>query len=208
MSPRVMIGAGTKISERAVVGVVPEREPELTELRIGAGCDVHNFATIYYGSEIGDRNRIYTGVFIREHNRIGNDCAIGVHTYLGPGNLLQDEVKIQSNCFLEDATVGQDTFLGPHVVLLNDPHPRCSRYKECVGGVRIGRGVRIGANASILPGIVIADGAIIGAGSVVTKNVPRDMVACGNPARTVANKFDIPCRKGFFPSAFEVDKHD
>ena len=49
--------------------------------------------------------------------------------------------------------------------------------------VIIGKNVWIGENCTILPGVTIGDNAVIGAGSVVTKDIPNDSIAIGNPAR-------------------------
>ncbi|WP_242492089.1 DapH/DapD/GlmU-related protein [Massilimicrobiota timonensis] len=49
--------------------------------------------------------------------------------------------------------------------------------------VTIGKNVWIGGNCTILPGVTIRDNAVIGAGSVVTKDIPNDSIAIGNPAR-------------------------
>ena len=51
--------------------------------------------------------------------------------------------------------------------------------------VKIGNDVWIGSNATILPGVEIQDGAIIAAGSIVTKDVPKNAVVAGNPARII-----------------------
>lgn len=51
--------------------------------------------------------------------------------------------------------------------------------------VKIGKNVWIGSNSTILPGVTIGDNAIIGAGSVVTKDIPADMIAVGNPAKVI-----------------------
>lgn len=51
--------------------------------------------------------------------------------------------------------------------------------------VKIGNGCWIGGGAIILPGVSIGDGAVIGAGSVVTKNIPENCVAVGNPCRVI-----------------------
>ena len=60
--------------------------------------------------------------------------------------------------------------------------PPNDRPLICKGEITIGNNVHIGENVIILPGVSIGDGVIIGAGSVVTKNIPSNCVACGNPA--------------------------
>ena len=53
------------------------------------------------------------------------------------------------------------------------------------GTIKIGNDVWIGANVSILAGVNIGNGAVIGAGAVVTKNIPENAIACGNPAKVI-----------------------
>ena len=68
-------------------------------------------------------------------------------------------------------------------------HPRDAETRrsglEFGRPVRIGRDVWIGGGAIILPGVTIGDRAVIGAGSVVTKDIPPNTVAVGNPCRVV-----------------------
>ncbi len=71
-------------------------------------------------------------------------------------------------------------------------HPRDPQVRR--SGLEFGRPVTIGADvwigggAILLPGITVGDGAVIGAGSVVTKDVARDAVVAGNPARAITRK--------------------
>ena len=51
--------------------------------------------------------------------------------------------------------------------------------------VHIGENVWIGANAVVLPGVTIGDNSVIGAGSVVTKDIPANVIAVGNPCRVL-----------------------
>lgn len=62
---------------------------------------------------------------------------------------------------------------------------RTSYWDTNKTGVYIGKDVWIGANVVILPGVKIGKNAIIGAGSVVTKNIPDNAIAYGNPAKIV-----------------------
>lgn len=56
-------------------------------------------------------------------------------------------------------------------------------WSENKNYINIGNDVWIGANCVILPGVTINDGAVVGAGSIVTKDVPKNAIVMGNPAR-------------------------
>lgn len=61
----------------------------------------------------------------------------------------------------------------------------CNRGLEYALPVTIGHNVWIGAGVSILPGVMIGDNTVVGAGSVVTKDIPSNVLAVGNPCRVV-----------------------
>jgi maltose O-acetyltransferase len=97
---------------------------------------------------------------------------------------------INYNCvFLDCAAIeiGDDLQMGPAVQLYTCTHPLERRLRdggwESAKPIRIGDGVWIGGGAIILPGVTIGDGCVIGAGSVVTRDVPPNTLALGNPAR-------------------------
>jgi maltose O-acetyltransferase len=86
-------------------------------------------------------------------------------------------------------SIGDDTLLGPNVQIYTATHP--INWKERASGLEfakpvvIGRNVWIGGSAVICPGVRIGDRTVIGAGSVVTKDIPADVVAVGNPCRVI-----------------------
>ena len=85
--------------------------------------------------------------------------------------------------------VGDFTMIGPNVVIATAGHPilpelREKGYQYNVP-VRIGKNCWIGAGAIILPGVNIGDNTVIGAGSVVTKDIPANAVAAGNPCKVL-----------------------
>ncbi len=85
--------------------------------------------------------------------------------------------------------VGDYTMIGPNVTIATAGHPILPSLREQIYQynmpVHIGRNCWIGAGAIIMPGVTIGDNTVIGAGSVVTKDIPSDVVAVGNPCRVM-----------------------
>ena len=98
-----------------------------------------------------------------------------------------------NSVFLDCAKIkiGKDTFIGPNCGFYTAIHPIDAKQriegKESAKPITIGEGVWLGGNVVILPGVTIGDRAVIGAGSVVTKDIPSDVVAVGNPCRVIKN---------------------
>lgn len=202
--PNVIVGEGTLIEPPSIIGKPPRgaKHGDL-ELKIGSNGQIRPFTTIYAGSEIGDYFQTGQGVSIREDNLIGNNVSIGTNSVLEFGNRIGDYSRIHSSCFLEMVTIGKYVFVGPNVVFTDDPHPMgCPHYKECKGGAVVEDYVRIGANSTILPGIKIGRNSLIGAGSVVTKDIPPDSVAAGNPAKVIKRIDQLTCPKGFYEKPY------
>ena len=85
--------------------------------------------------------------------------------------------------------IGDNTMLGPNVILAAAGHPvlpslRKQGYQYNMP-VRIGKNCWLGAGVIVLPGITIGDNTVVGAGSVVTKDLPPNVVAVGNPCRVL-----------------------
>ncbi len=85
--------------------------------------------------------------------------------------------------------IGDHTMIGPNVTIATAGHPILPELREKEMqynvDVTIGRNVWIGAGAIIVPGVTIGDNTVIGAGSVVTKDIPANVVAVGNPCRVM-----------------------
>ena len=126
---------------------------------------------------------------------IGEGCYIepplhanwgGHHVHFGKN------VYANFNLTLVDDThiyVGDYTMIGPNVVIATGGHPLCPELREkgyqYNASVRIGRNCWLGAGVIIVPGITIGDNVVIGAGSVVTKDIPANVLAVGNPCRVL-----------------------
>jgi len=126
--------------------------------------------------------------------KIGNDCTIGSFVEIQNGVNVGNRVKIESHSFIcEGVKVEDEVFIGHHAVFINDNYPLSVnrdgslRKKEDWKILRtiIKRGASIGSNSTILGGIIIGENSVVGAGSVVTKNVSRNVVVAGNPARMI-----------------------
>jgi galactoside O-acetyltransferase len=110
----------------------------------------------------------------------------GKHTHLG------SHVYANFNLTLVDDTdiyIGDYTMIGPNVTIATAGHPILPELRRKVAQfnipVHIGENVWIGAGAVILPGCSVGDNSVIGAGSVVTKDIPPNVVAAGNPCRVL-----------------------
>ena len=126
---------------------------------------------------------------------IGEGCYIeppfhanwgGAHVHFG------NNVYCNFNLTLVDDThiyVGDRTKFGPNVTVATAGHPILPELREQAYQynfpVHIGKNCWIGSGAVILPGVTIGDNSVIGAGSVVTKDIPANVVAVGNPCRVL-----------------------
>lgn len=88
-----------------------------------------------------------------------------------------------------DIFIGDDCMFAPSVILATGTHPVLPEIRKQVYvynlPIHIGNCVWIGSGAIILPGVTIGDNTVVGAGSVVTKDLPPNVVAVGNPARVL-----------------------
>jgi maltose O-acetyltransferase len=110
----------------------------------------------------------------------------------GSNIIIGDKVFFNFNCVVLDVTlvtIGSRTMFGPNVQVYTATHP--INHKERASGVEyakpitIGDDVWIGGSAVICPGVKIGDRSVIGAGSVVTKDIPADVFAAGNPCKVI-----------------------
>jgi maltose O-acetyltransferase len=113
-------------------------------------------------------------------------CDYGYNLRLGRGVYANHNLVVL-DCAL--VTVGNDVYIGPNVVISAAGHPVDPAVRtsglEFAHPITIGNSVWIGANVTVLPGVTIGDNVTIGAGSVVTKSIPANCVAVGNPCKAV-----------------------
>lgn len=110
----------------------------------------------------------------------GRFVHFGKNVYANFGLTMVDDTAIY---------VGDGTMFGPNVVLATAGHPILPQLREKAlqynMPIRIGKNCWIGAGAVVLPGVTIGDNVVIGAGSVVTKDIPSNVVAVGNPCKVL-----------------------
>jgi maltose O-acetyltransferase len=114
-------------------------------------------------------------------------CDYGKYIYLGK------DVYMNFGCVFLDCCpirIGELCMLGPNVNLYAAAHPvdpaqRLAGPEEFGKPITIGKNVWIGGNTTVCPGVAIGDNTTIGAGSVVTKDIPANVVAAGNPCRVI-----------------------
>jgi len=110
----------------------------------------------------------------------GEHCRIGDNTFINHNAYLMDCAPI---------TIGSFCFIGPNCGMYTAMHPIASEDRnlglEKALPITIGDNVWLGGNVTVLPGVRIGSGSVIGAGSVVTRDIPENVVAVGNPCRVL-----------------------
>lgn len=108
----------------------------------------------------------------------GKNIKIGKNVFINACCRFQDQGGIE---------IGDGSLIGHNTTIatLNHDFNPDKRANLHPSPVKIGKNVWIGSDCTILPGVEIGDGAVIGAGSVVTKNIPANSIAVGNPARVI-----------------------
>lgn len=192
----VILGKNHVIEDYCEIGR-PPRETKEGQLKtvIGDNALIRSGTVIYAGVTIGNNFQTGHNVLIREGNKIGNDVSVGTNSCMEVDNVIKDNVRIQSLCFIEKAVLEENVFLGPSVSFLDDPHPNIPRGLDCMKGVTVKKNARIGGGVTILPYVVIGENSFVGAGSIVTKNVEKNYVVIGNPARKLKKVSDIICKR-------------
>lgn len=110
----------------------------------------------------------------------GYNCFIGNNTFINHNAYLMDGAPIK---------IGSYCFIGPNCGMYTAAYPLLAEERnqglEKAKPITIGNNVWIGADVTILPGVTIGDNTVIGAKSVITKDIPSNVIAVGNPCRVL-----------------------
>ena len=189
------IGSNVIIQDNAVIGKQPTRAkasilPETAQLPpavIGSGVTIGTSAIIYANAEISDE------VFIADLATVRERVTIGERTIVGRGVAVENDCtvgkrcKLETNCYITAySELGDHVFVAPCVVTTNDNYMGRSKERfDKFKGVTIKDGGRIGANATVLPGKVIHEDGAAAAASVVTKDIQKEELVVGSPAKKI-----------------------
>lgn len=135
------------------------------DVKIGKNVKIFGFVNLY-GCEIGDNTKVGAFVEIQKGAKIGKNCKIESHTFICQGVTIEDNV-----------------FVGHNVAFINDKFPRAANKEWKAIPTLVKKGASIGTGATIMCGITVGENALVGAGSVVIKDVPKNTIVVGNPAK-------------------------
>ena len=130
----------------------------------------------------------------------GYNIEIGENFYSNHNLIILDVGRVK---------IGDNVQVAPNVSIYTAGHPvhpetRNTGYEYGID-ITIGDNVWIGGSVSILPGVTIGDNAVIGAGSVVTKDIPANVIAAGNPCRVIREITEEDRYYYFRDRKFDVD---
>lgn len=152
-----------------------KEKKSLNNVKIGKGVKIYDFVNAY-NCKINDNSKIGTFVEIQKNAVIGKNCKISSHTFI-----------------CEGVTIEDDVFIGHNVSFINDIFPKAVNDNGTIKTdsdwelkkILVQKGASIGTSATILGGITIGENSLVGAGSVVTRDVPKNVIVAGNPAKII-----------------------
>jgi len=152
------------------------------DVKLGKNVKLSKFINLY-GCSVGDDTKIGAFVEIQKNSTVGKRCKISSHTFI-----------------CEGVTIEDGAFIGHSVTFINDSYPRATAESGelqteenwKVERTLVKKGASIGSGTTILSNVVIGENALVGAGSVVTKDVPANAIAAGNPAKVLRYITDEP----------------
>lgn len=142
---------------------------------LGINVKVFQFTNLY-GCTVGDNSKVGAFVEIQKNATIGRNCKISSHSFICEGVTIEDNV-----------------FVGHGVKFINDKYPRATNEGGSlqtesdwqVETTLVKKGASLGTGTVVLSGVTIGENSIVGAGSVVTRDIPDNVIAAGNPARVI-----------------------
>lgn len=164
-------------------------DPQLVEMRNKARRLFSRYNQTSY-EDIAQRKEIMTSLLGKAGENLDIQapfyCDYGSHIYTGKN------VFMNFNCIILDCAevfLGDNVMFGPNVQIYTAYHPLSASERikgpELAAPIRIGDNVWVGGGAMICKGVAIGKDTTIGAGSVVTRDIPPNVFAAGNPCRVI-----------------------
>lgn len=164
-------------------------EEQLEKERMLCRAEIFKFNTLP-PNDFAARNELIRKLFGKVNNKFyieppfrcdyGYNIEIGVNFYSNYNLIILDCAKV---------IIGDNAFIGPNVGIYAAGHPlhfeKRNEEFEYALPIKIGNNVWIGGSVVINPGITIGNNTVIGSGSVVTKNIPDNVIALGNPCKVL-----------------------
>lgn len=183
----VHIKKGSFIGAKSILGeylvdFYKDKINKIHPLVIGENALIRTENVIYGDIVIGGNFQSGHKVTIREGTNIGNNVRIGTLSDIQHRCIIGNYVSIHSGVFIgEESKINDYVWIFPHAVLTNDPTPPSNELM----GVTIDSFAIIAAGSILLPGVHIHEDALVGAGAIVTKDVAKETVVVGNPAKEI-----------------------
>ncbi len=194
------IGNNIRIDDNTVIGKLPMKvktsslniSGKLEPCIIKDNCIIGNFVVLYRGCSIGSECLIADLSSIREDVTIDNNTIIGRGVSIENCCSIGAFCKLETNAYITAYSEIEDyAFIAPGIVTTNDRYA-ARQHGVTFKGVTVKKGGRVGAQATILPEVIIYENGFAAAGSVVTKNIPKNEIHCGNPAKYMK---DVPLKQ-------------
>lgn len=183
----VHIKKGSFVGARCILGeylmnFYSDRINKVHPLIIGENALIRSETIIYGDTTIGNNFQTGHRVTIRERSLVGNNVRIGTSSDVQEECIIGNYVSLHSNVFVgEKSVIKNFVWIFPHVIFTNDPTPP----SQNIIGATVEDYAVVAAGSIILPGVNIGEESLVGAGSVVTKNVEKETVVAGNPAKKI-----------------------
>ena len=186
-------------------------EDGLAEERLECRRKVYRFNTLS-PDDVQEAEKLLREIFGKTGKNIGVEPPI--HFDYGKNTEVGENFFANFNTVILDVakvTIGNNVMFAPNVSIYTAGHPvhpdsRNSGYEYGIP-VTIGDNVWIGGSSTVLPGVTIGNNVVIGAGSVVTKDVPDNVIAAGNPCRVIRTITEEDRRFYFKDREFDVEDY-
>ncbi len=143
-------------------------------------------------AKIGKNVKIWHFAYVGDNVEIGDNVKIGSLAHVDYNVTIGENTKIEGMAYIPPLSrIGKNVFIGPNVVLTNDPYPMCDKMV----GVTIKDGAILGARAVIKAGVTIGENSVVGMGAVVTQDVPPNVVVIGVPAKQKYSRQEYDAKK-------------